>query len=75
MGIFSYTDSTGYAYMKYKGHKYHNLCPDFFYTSKETDRQTERQKYFSESPNFYNRHFLELCQIPPENTIEIRCVF
>ena len=42
MGIFSYTESIMYVYMKYNGHSLHNVCPHMFILMHEikTDRQT-----------------------------------
>ena len=44
--VISYTDSKGYVYVKYKGHRFHNVCPHIFIQVKTTETDEETKIFF-----------------------------
>ena len=66
MGIFSYTESIMYVYMKYKGHSFHNVCPICFMYVYKSDTNIQRKRivrysYFFNRPSMvYGPRFLHM---------------
>ena len=78
MGIFSYTGSTEYEYMKYKSHRFHNICPHYF---NEYKNQMEFIKtFFLHETNIFTRPSLAYAQIlnmqhhMPYCNLNIKCM-